>query len=175
MGICGSSLIQSDNTTPKYSFENTWFIGKCISVYDGDTFTMVTYLCDGTNTKLEPRQVKVRCYGYDSPEMKPLLTTPNREEVISNANKAKTYVERCILNKLIVVHCKGFDKYGRFLGDVYYMDSYNLDFMCSGCIPKFVEKDFVKDNEMKYLNKEMIDKGFGKVYFGGTKEVLVSS
>jgi endonuclease YncB( thermonuclease family) len=170
MGICSSTLITTDLTTPKYSFEDTWFIGKCVSVYDGDTITITAFLCDGTNSKLEPRQIRIRCYGYDSPEMKPSLTAPNRDQIIRNAIKAKEYVEKRILNKLVVFHCKGFDKYGRFLGDIYYSNHPTLDVSCTGCLPKFVDKNWVRDNELLYLNKEMVDGGYGKEYFGGTKE-----
>lgn len=171
MGSCFSNeLLNSTNDTPEYSFENTWFIGKCVRVYDGDTIFLSVFLADKGKDKLEPRKIRIRCYGYDSPEMKPLLTTPNRELVIRDAIKAKDYVERRILNKLVVFHCKGFDKYGRFLGDIYYSEHPTLDVSCVGCLPKVVDKDWARDNELFYLNKEMIDGGFGKEYFGGTKE-----
>lgn len=137
-------IIQADTNKIRYfTFKDQTFIAKSCSVYDGDTFS-VLFLYKGELIKY-----KCRCYGYDSPEMKPLLTKENRDEEIKLAKKAKErFIE--LLNKspngLIRIECFDFDKYGRILVNVY------------------------NDIDIKSINNIMIDEGHGKPYFGGTKE-----
>jgi len=139
----------SKENTPLYRFDNKKFYCKVIDVYDGDTITIAVKL----NRKIY--QYKVRMYGYDSPEMKPRLNIPNRNEIIQKAHKAKEVLSEVILNKIVVVEIqkKTWDKYGRLLGVIYIsirrgltMKSYNLN-----------------------VNEYMIDKGHGYSYYGGTK------
>ena len=110
---------------------------KVVDVYDGDTCTIV-FKWEG-----KYRKFKCRCYGYDSPEMKPRLDIQNREQIKENAVKAK---ERLIeLTTYIVrVECMDFDKYGRLLVKLY------------------------KNNNI-LINDIMITEGHGYVYHGGTK------
>lgn len=51
-----------------------------------------------------------------------------------------------ILDKIIIVECGDFDKYGRLLGEIY-----------------------LEDNPVS-LSKQMIENGHAKAYDGGTKE-----
>jgi endonuclease YncB( thermonuclease family) len=110
---------------------------KVVDVYDGDTCTIV-FKWEG-----KYRKFKCRCYGYDSPEMKPRLNIENRDEIKENAVKAK---ERLIeLTTYIVrVECMDFDKYGRLLVKLY-------------------------KNNNSLINDIMINEGHGYVYHGGTK------
>lgn len=128
--------------TPYFSFKGKIFNARCCSVYDGDTFTAL-FIYNGEFIKY-----KCRCYGYDSPEMKPLLSKLNREEEIQLAHKAKErfieLVEKS-KNNLIRIECLDFDKYGRILVNVY----------------NGVDKQSINDI--------MISEGHGKPYFGGTK------
>jgi endonuclease YncB( thermonuclease family) len=130
------------DSIPYFTFKNKILDAKCCSVYDGDTFTII-FMYNG-----EILKYKCRCYGYDSPEMKPLLSKENREEEIKLAHKAKDrFLE--LINKspngVIKIECLDFDKYGRILVNVY----------------NYVDKDSVNDI--------MIKEGHGKPYFGGTK------
>ena len=110
---------------------------KVVDVYDGDTCTIV-FKWEG-----KYRKFKCRCYGYDSPEMKPRLNIENIDEIKENAVKAK---ERLIeLTTYIVrVECMDFDKYGRLLVKLY-------------------------KNNNSLINDIMINEGHGYVYHGGTK------
>ena len=110
---------------------------KVVDVYDGDTCTIVF------KWKGKYRKFKCRCYGYDSPEMKPRLNIENRDEIKENAVKAK---ERLIelTADIVRVECMDFDKYGRLLVKLY-------------------------KNNNSLINDIMINEGHGYVYHGGTK------
>ena len=110
---------------------------KVVDVYDGDTCTIV-FKWEG-----KYRKFKCRCYGYDSPEMKPRLNIENRDEIKENAVKAK---ERLIelTADIVRVECMDFDKYGRLLVKLY-------------------------KNNNSLINDIMINEGHGYVYHGGTK------
>ena len=91
-----------------------------VSVYDGDTITVVTVpisyansiwrCCAPLNT------FKVRLAGFDAPEMKPRLNVADREQEIEKAHVAKARMEELVLNKCVYLHVTGRDKYGRLLG-----------------------------------------------------------
>ena len=115
---------------------------KVVDVYDGDTITIVIF------NKCGFEKHKLRMYGYDSPEMKPKLDVPNREQEIIKAKAAKRYLSDIVLNNIVEFESMGFDKYGRLLGKIYKLD------YCS-------KVD---------LNQLMIDNGHGYPYFGGTKQ-----
>jgi micrococcal nuclease len=130
----------ADNT-PDYGFSGQIWIAKIVSVYDGDTCTAVVKI-NGVHQK-----IKVRCYGYDSPEMKLPAQEENREEKIKKAIVAKEALSELCLNKIVRLKIHGFDKYGRFLGTIYL-------------------GNWFKENE---VNKIMIENGHGYPYRGGTK------
>jgi endonuclease YncB( thermonuclease family) len=133
----------NDKEIPYFSFKGYTFFAKPCNIYDGDTFSVI-FLFENKLIKY-----KCRCLGYDTAEMKPLKTNPNRIHEKILANKAKDRLIE-LLNKhetkLIKIECGEFDKYGRLLITVYNM----------------VDK--------KSINQIMIDEGHGKVYDGGTKD-----
>jgi endonuclease YncB( thermonuclease family) len=123
-----------------FTFKNKEFIAKPVNIYDGDTFTAIFKFKD------EYIKYKCRSLGYDSPEIKPLLSKPNRELEIENAKKAKErFTELLTKNKLVTIKCDDFDKYGRILVTIYN----NID------------------NDS--INNIMIKEGHGYIYNGGTK------
>ena len=126
----------NNESLPLYSLNGHRTYAKVVDVYDGDTCTII-FKWEG-----KYRKFKCRCYGYDSPEMKPRLNIENREEIISKAKVAK---ERLIqLTKDIInIECLNFDKYGRLLVNLY------------------------KDNCS--INAIMVREGHGYIYHGGTK------
>jgi endonuclease YncB( thermonuclease family) len=88
----------------------------------------------------KPRRFCIRMFGYDSPE----LRTKNPEEKIA-ALKSKNILESRILNKIVKISIQNVkEKYGRILAII--------------------------SDDSGEINKWMIDNGFGKPYFGGTKE-----
>lgn len=110
---------------------------KVVDVYDGDTCTIV-FKWEG-----KYRKFKCRCYGYDSPEMKPRLDIENRDEIKENAIKAKNRLTELTKN-IVRIECMNFDKYGRLLVKLY------------------------KSNNIS-INEIMVNEGHGYVYHGGTK------
>jgi len=112
------------------------------AVKDGDTIDVIIDL--GFRIGIEQR---VRLLGVDTPEIHGKVSD---EELLAGTN-AKKYVENCILNKRIRVVTKSDkqEKFGRYLADVYFKDE------------KAVER---------WLNKELVDKGYAKPYFGEKKE-----
>lgn len=122
-----------------FSFDGT-ILAKIVSIYDGDTVRAVFF--HGNQIV----QYKIRMAGYDSPEMKPLKNIPNRDELIKKAKEAKAALSTKILNKVVVIKCNGFDKYGRILGNVYDLES--------------------DEN----INNFMVTGGYAKPYDGGKKQ-----
>lgn len=116
---------------------------KIVDVYDGDTFTG----CFKYNNKL--MKYKFRCLGYDSPEMKPLKSIQNRDEVIKLAKEAKEKFKELTKwdRELVFIKFGKFDKYGRILGTIY-------------------------NNDKLDINQEMIKLGHGYPYDGGTKRCV---
>jgi len=84
---------------------------KVLSVYDGDTITVLVDL--GFNTF---RKIKIRLYGINTPELK-----SKDENERKLAKKAKLVLQNKILNKDIIIKTfkdkKG--KYGRYLAEIY--------------------------------------------------------
>jgi len=83
---------------------------RVTSVYDGDTFTAAMRDVDG-----KMRLFRCRCAGYDSPEMRPRKSVPNREEEIAAAKRAKAFLEKLLLGRHLRLTQEGLDKYGRCL------------------------------------------------------------
>jgi endonuclease YncB( thermonuclease family) len=135
--------IKNIKDIPYFSFKDKIFIAMHCNIYDGDTFS-VLFDYNGEIIKY-----KCRCYGYDSPEIKPSLNNENRIYEKELAHKAKDRLEE-LLNKhpskLIKIQCLDFDKYGRLLVNVWNMI------------------------DEKMINNIMIEEDHGKPYKGGTKE-----
>jgi len=174
MGLCYSSNFKQDNPTipsletsshgypalavptqieqikkldpdsiPYFSWKDKTFYAKPTNIYDGDTFSICWIWKD------QPIKYRCRCLGYDSPEMKPLKSNPNRdkEKELAQAAKARfTELLNTNPNGVIKVECGDFDKYGRILVTVW------------------------NEVDVKSINQIMLDEGHGKEYAGGTKE-----
>jgi endonuclease YncB( thermonuclease family) len=129
------------------------------SVYDGDTITVlipmkISIYSNISFDFIDPNnlndkticnyEIKLRLFGIDTPELKPLKNIPNREEHIKKAHEAKEFLENLILNKVVQIKFLSNDKYGRSLGIIYI-------------------KNII-------INKLMVEEGFAKEYDGGTKD-----
>jgi micrococcal nuclease len=79
--------------------------------------------------------------GIDTPEMKSKNVNEKQAAVA-----ARDFLSNLILDKIIIVECGDFDKYGRLLGELYF------------------------EGNPVSLSKQMIEKGYAKAYDGGTKE-----
>ena len=132
---------------------------KPTSVYDGDTLTVNVMfppigveLSDSEPMKQFLVSMKIRCDGYDTPEMKGKTKYEKQTAFI-----AKKAFERKIgfvsnkdieANKPVLVQMKGLDKYGRLLAEVY----------------------IVNGREKQSMTTFMLDEHFAYSYGGATKD-----
>ena len=110
---------------------------EVVDVYDGDTIKVIMKFRGVID------RWTIRMNGYDSPEMKPLRSDPNRLEIIEKAKIAKNALIEKIGDKPVLMKIYNFDKYGRVLADL-----------------------FIDDEN---INQWMINNGYGYVYDGGKK------
>jgi len=126
-----------------FSFVGKTFYARTCNIYDGDTFSII-FLHNNNVIKY-----RCRCIGYDSPEMKPSLSNPNRDKEKALAVIAKNRMTELLTKHesgLVFVECFEFDKYGRILVRVYNMI------------------------DTKSINEIMVEEGHGKNYDGGKKD-----
>ena len=132
-----------------FSYDGLILKGKVVSVYDGDTCTIVFRY----QNKLQ--QHSCRMLGYDSPEMKPPKKQANRDLEILAAHEAKQALEDQVSRSTLVnVHCHGFDKYGRILVTLYTRRWFGL------------RKGY-------NINEWMLANSYGYSYDGGTKKIFI--
>jgi len=136
-------LKNSTKKTPKFSLEGQTKLCKVVDVYDGDTCRVVF----NHNGKIN--KWNVRMVGYDTPEMKPSKSNPNRDTIKQKAKESRDYLKSLIANendKLVYLKCGKFDKYGRLLGEI-----------------------FIDLDNKQSVNELMITNGYGYKYNGGAK------
>lgn len=88
----------------KFSLQNMVCKAKVVSVYDGDTVTLVFKFGE------EYYKWKCRLDGIDTPEIK----SKNADEKML-AIQARDFLREKILGKVVDITCGDFDKYGRLL------------------------------------------------------------
>lgn len=127
------------SNTKKFTFANKVFTGKVIKVYDGDTITVALYVFGGFY------KFSVRMDGYDTPEIKPKKGTTEEKAVEKKWGiRARDFLAGMVMNKIVTLNCKDYDKYGRILGEV----------LLGG----------------KNINYIMIKDGYSRLYDGGHKD-----
>lgn len=127
-----------------FSFAGRAFTAKVVDFYDGDTIRVV-FEFGG-----ELVQYKARLAGYDSPEMKPLKTSANRDAEKIAARAARASLAEKIADQLIRIECGDFDKYGRLLVTAFAAGGENI-------------------------NEWMVAQGYGVPYAGGKKTQFASA
>ena len=131
-------LFEAANTkTAKFTLKGYKTYAKCVYVYDGDTVHIVFKQPHST----ECFKWIIRMNGIDTPEMKSKNANEKQAAVA-----ARDFLRGLILDKIIIVECGDFDKYGRLLGEIY-----------------------LEGNPVS-LSKQMIENGHAKAYDGGTKD-----
>lgn len=95
----------------KFSLNEKEYEAKIVSVYDGDTVNAVFYYNDNLY------KWSCRLDGIDTPELK----TGNEKEKEMGL-KVRDELRKMILDKIVKIKCKEFDKYGRLLVDIFYND-----------------------------------------------------
>ena len=132
-------LEQHSSKTNKFTLNGHKTYAKCVYVYDGDTIHAVFKLPNSA----ECHKWVIRLMGIDTPEMK----SKNAVEK-AKATETRDYLKKMILDKIIILDCLEFDKYGRLLANIYLEGTPGE----------------------KSINQTLIDNGFAKAYDGGTKE-----
>lgn len=89
--------------------------GKVVQVYDGDTFTIATFLFG------EFYRFSVRLYGIDTPEIK-----TKDAKMKSRAILARDALRQLIMNKIVELKNVEYEKYGRLMAHVY-VDGINVN------------------------------------------------
>lgn len=109
--------LQQLTTAPMYhsAYTNKCVTAKIISVYDGDTCNAIFKL----DTGLPYYNYKIRLVGIDTPEIKPSLQLPNRDQLIIKAKQARDFIKEKTSNQLVTLELYGLDKYGRVLAKIY--------------------------------------------------------
>lgn len=122
-----------------FTFNGKQFLAKIVDYYDGDTVRAVFMFGD------QMMQYKCRMIGYDSPEMKPLKSNPDRLKIKADALTAKKALIDKIGDELVTIECGEFDKYGRILVTI------------------------ILRSTGENINQWMLDNQYGVVYNGGAK------
>jgi micrococcal nuclease len=130
------NLEQMTTKTNKFSLNGYKTFAKCVHAYDGDTIHVVFKMPHSN----EYNKWVIRMMGIDTPEIKAKNTNEKQLAV-----KARDFLRDLILDKIIIIECLDFDKYGRLLGNL-----------------------FIEGNDVSISNM-MIEKGYAKAYDGGTK------
>jgi endonuclease YncB( thermonuclease family) len=152
-----NKMLSSEAIKYEDMFKNIEIWAKPTSVYDGDTLTVNIlfppkggYFIDEEKIGQFVTSIKVRCNGYDTPEMKGKTVMEKRCALISRVafiRKIDFISKDNPDNGLILIRMSGLDKYGRALGTIYK----------------------VEDNEKIDVNQFMIENNYGYPYSGATK------
>lgn len=142
----------------KFTYRGYRCKAKVVDIYDGDTLTLVF------RHRGHLEQHSCRMVGYDSPEMKPPKSDPNREREIAAAKRARAALQGMVSDGLVRVECGDFDKYGRILVTLYVRDP-----QAGGC-PGFGICGRPAEIE---VNRWMVEEGHGIPYDGGTKRKII--
>ena len=103
-----------DKKIKRFSLENERKLGKCVHVYDGDTIQVVFPL------QTELFRWTCRLSGVDTPEIR---TRNNIEKQFGY--DVRNNLREKILNKMVIIECGEFDKYGRLLGKIFLQEENN--------------------------------------------------
>jgi micrococcal nuclease len=120
--------------TNKYSLEGKKKHCKVVKVYDGDTITI--------NMRVHNKiyQYNIRLLGYDTPEIRTKDLDEKKAGYV-----ARDFLSNLLMEKIVIIKCGGFDKYGRLLGEIY-----------------LSKKDYKLNNSINLL---MVERGFGTPYY----------
>ena len=138
---------KNESNTELFNIMDKTFIAKIISVYDGDTCKAIIQFRGKYNI------FKIRMFGYDSPEIRKYGHNTLEKGEKEAGLAAKKFLSELILNKIVYLETKGFEKYGRLLANIYLVNNRCL------CNLKGT-----------LINQYMIENGHGYQYTGKTKK-----
>lgn len=132
--------------------------GKVVSVYDGDSIKIVFPIIDDISDTLY--KWNCRLINIDTPEIR----TKNLKEKELGI-KIRDILREKILNKVVIVKCGEFDKFGRLLVEVLVKEIEISTF--DRITSVFSNK---KSNRLISINEWLIKNNFARVYHGGKRE-----
>jgi len=94
-----------------------FMLAKVVSVYDGDTCTVVCRIGD------QLCENKVRLLRINTEEIRQPLNEPNRVALKKHALEEKTALENHTLGKVVLLQTGGYDAFGRILSEVWTLSS----------------------------------------------------
>jgi endonuclease YncB( thermonuclease family) len=103
-----NKIKNSSNDIPEFSLDGYDTNGKIVDVYDGDSCKIVLIY------KNQLTKFTVRMADYNCPELK---SDNPIEKIYGQA--CKNIVTSMLLNKIVIIQCGKWDKYGRLLGHIY--------------------------------------------------------
>ena len=127
-----------NNKTPIFTLEGSFVQGKIVDVYDGDTVKIVLNL----SINSDYFRCNCRLSGINTPEIR-TKNTKEKEFGLLVRDKLKERIE----NKILLIKCGEFDKYGRLLVEIY-----------------------ENNGQLFSINNWLIENNYAKPYDGGTKE-----
>jgi micrococcal nuclease len=135
----------TEENTPVYTYKNLKILVKVLRVVDGDTVD-ICLLHEETGKTFKHR---VRLYGIDTPEKRPLKSNPNRDKEIAAAKlSTQAMKDKMVENDhMVIALFYDPDKYGRLLCTFYGKDGEDI-------------------------NQWMIDSGHAYSYLGKTKKAF---
>ncbi len=116
-------LLESSKSTEEFTITGPIAKAKIVYVYDGDTIHAVFWF----NGRYQ--RFKLRCYGYNSPELRPKRSEADRDEIIRRGKLARDAISDAILDKIVRLECFGFDVFGRVIVKIYHDGVYINDWM----------------------------------------------
>lgn len=157
-------LQQQTIDTPLFTLNGQIHLAKCVKCYDADSIHIVIRF----NNVFA--RFRCRLLGIDTPE----LRSKNAEEK-KHAQVARDWLSHLILNKLIVVQCGDFDKYGRVLVSVYIPPNAhavgggeNINHTNAETThPQQHNK--IQIDALLNVNQQLIDRGYAYAYHGGKR------
>lgn len=127
-----------NNKTPIFTLTDSFVEGKIVDVYDGDTVKIVL------NLPINKQYFRWNCRlsGINTPEIR-TKNIKEKEFGLLVRDKLKERIE----NKILLIKCGEFDKYGRLLVEIY-----------------------ENNGQLFSINNWLIENNYAKPYDGGTKE-----
>jgi endonuclease YncB( thermonuclease family) len=127
-----------NNKTPLFTLTDSFVEGKIVDVYDGDTVKIVL------NLPINAQYFRWNCRlsGINTPEIR-TKNLKEKEFGLLVRDKLKERIE----NKILLIKCGEFDKYGRLLVEIY-----------------------ENNGQLFSINNWLIENNYAKPYDGGTKE-----
>lgn len=146
-----NKLKLSSLKTQKFTLQDKIFLAKCVKCYDADSIHVVIEL----NNQLS--RFTCRLLGIDTAEIR----SKNPEER-KFARESRDYLKSEILDKLVIIKCGEFDKYGRLLVNVYkFNEEINIE-------PLLQVGGSLLMNQV-CINDLLIERKYAYKYLGGTK------